>query len=264
MTEISRLSPNDSESELARRMRSILDRVAAAAERSGRSAESITTVAVTKYAGMDEIRQLVRLGHRDLGESRIQQLVQRYEMLKEGAIRRDKLSTLTDSAQDAGNHEPIRWHMVGRVQRNKIKKLVGVVDMIHSVESLKLAEALEEAARKDDTEFDVLLQVNVSGEESKQGVPLRAAATLAEQIGQMEGINLRGLMTMAPYSENPESVRDVFRRLREEFDEIRNTRHCGPGFDTLSMGMSGDFEVAIEEGATMVRIGSAFFEESTS
>lgn len=263
---------------LAHRRSAILDRVAQAAKRSGRPASQITVVAVTKSAGMDEIRQLIALGHRDLGESRVQQLAQRIDMLRESIDRSRQFAGFTpnqssgDAAADPA-HPPcseafieaarnVRWHMIGRLQRNKIKKLVGEVSMIHSVESLKLAEALEQAVGKDNR-LDILLQINVSGEESKQGIPLRAASSMAEQLSELRNIRLRGLMTMAPYTEDMTVVRDVFRRLAEEYHEIRHRERGGPCFDVLSMGMSHDYPVAIEEGANMVRIGTAFFTDET-
>jgi pyridoxal phosphate enzyme (YggS family) len=153
--------------------------------------------------------------------------------------------------------------MIGHLQRNKARKVADLCRLIHSVDSLRLAEELQQFANKHDRDVEVLIQVNVSGEESKEGVPIPAAAALAEQIDTMINVHARGLMMMAPYSENPEEVRAHFARCRELFEELR-TEGFGEGrFDLLSMGMSGDYEVAIEEGANIVRVGSAIFGEGS-
>jgi pyridoxal phosphate enzyme (YggS family) len=155
----------------------------------------------------------------------------------------------------------VRWHMIGHLQRNKAKKVLEVCRLIHSVDSLRLAEEVQAAAIKLEKTVDVLLQVNTSGERSKGGCAVAAAVHLAEQMDTMVQVRLRGLMTMARYSENPEDSRPAFARCRELFYEIRDSGYAGRNFNILSMGMTGDFEVAIQEGANLVRVGSAIFGE---
>lgn len=226
-----------------------LARIAAAAKKSGRRGDDIALVAVTKYCSLDEVRALLALGHLDLGESRGQQLEERAALLAgEWA---DKLP------------EPIRWHMIGHLQRNKIKQVAPVAALIHSVDSLRLAEELHAFGARHDLVLDVLVQVNASGEDSKGGVPPAAASHLAEQLESMAHLRLRGVMTMAAPSEDPKDLetkaRPAFARTRGVFEDIRRADFCNPDFNVLSMGMSGDFEVAIEEGANVVRLGSALF-----
>jgi pyridoxal phosphate enzyme (YggS family) len=155
--------------------------------------------------------------------------------------------------------DQVRWHMVGHLQRNKVRKIVGRVRLVHSVDSLRLAETLQQAASRLDEPMEILVQVNTSGEKSKYGVAPAAARHLVEQIDTMMNLRPRGLMCMAPLSDDPEDVRQTFVRCREIFDDIRRIGSGGERFDILSMGMSGDFEVAVEAGANIVRVGSAIF-----
>jgi len=262
---------------LAERYARTRERVAAAARRSGRRADDILLVAVTKYAEPEDIRELIRMGHRDFGENRVQQLAQRAGVIQEWAERQRILpETLRAHAASFGGgtgddviglpttlnaDRPIRWHMIGHLQRNKAKKVAEYCRLVHSVDSLRLAEELQAIANKRDQVMDVLVQVNCSGEESKYGCAVPAALPLCEQIATMINVRVRGLMTMAPYSENPEDARPVFARCRELFQEIRDEGIGEGRFNILSMGMSGDFEVAIEEGANLVRVGTAIFGE---
>jgi hypothetical protein len=250
----------------------VVDRVAAAARRSGRSPDRIILVAVTKTAEPEEIRELIELGHRDFGENRVQNLVQRSAVIDEWAKRVRMLPEAARSmALDESGSGAVRWHMIGHLQRNKARKVAELCRLVHSVDSLRVAEELQVCANRLDRGLDrpveVLVQVNVSGEESKAGCPVSAAGALCEQIDTMVNVRVRGLMTMAPYSDDPEAARPHFRRLRELFEELREARAGAAGdrgagggrFNLLSMGMSGDFEVAIEEGANVVRVGSAIF-----
>jgi pyridoxal phosphate enzyme (YggS family) len=235
------------------------ERIAAAAERSGRSADDVLMVAVTKYASPDQLRELMQLGHADLAENRVQQLTQRAGLMSEFLKRK---RTMGCEDETVGNlPERVRWHMVGHLQRNKIKDVVPVVDLIQSVDTLRLAEELHNYGAKHDRHIDVLIQVNASGEESKHGIAPPAVVHLAEQIDTMLHVRLRGLMTMAPYVEDPEQVRGIFAHTREVFEELRNQPLVGSACNILSMGMSGDYEVAIEEGANLVRVGRALFGE---
>ena len=236
------------------RYKDIQDRIARAAAKTRRRPQDITLVAVTKAASPEAIKQLIDAGHTEVGESRVLQLQQRAVQISEWLARQ---AGKTDKPLPAP--ENIHWHMVGHLQRNKVKPLLSVASVIHSVDSLRLAEEIHSGIEKLGRSMQVMLEVNVSSESSKNGVAVGAAVHLAEQIDTMEGVQLIGLMTMAPYSEDPEEARPHFARLREIFEEVRFRKIGGERFKHLSMGMSGDFEVAIQEGATMVRIGSALF-----
>lgn len=244
---------------LAERYTEVKQRVADAAARSGRTGDSVYLVAVSKYAEPEDIRELIELGHRDFGENRVQQLVQRASIAQEWFDRAGLLARSGGGSQPFDADKPIRWHMIGHLQRNKARKVTELSRLVHSVDSLRLAEELQASANKLDRDIDVLIQVNVSGEESKEGLPISAAGALAEQIDTMVHVHVRGLMTMAPFSDNPEDSREHFVRCRELFEELRHDGYGEGRFDLLSMGMSGDYEVAIEEGANIVRVGSALF-----
>ena len=245
----------NAEPTLKQRYASVRERVAEAARRSGRTPESIMIIAVTKYAAMDQVRELVELGHTDLGENHVQSLVQRAAQIDEFLQRRRQLS----SNRGANLPKQIRWHMIGHLQRNKVRKVLGVARLVHSVDSLRLAEEIQAAAGRLEQPVEVLVQVNAFGEKSKFGIAPAAARHLIDQIDTMLHLRVRGLMCMAPETEDQQSLRPVFERTRELFEELRRVGSAGDRFDILSMGMTSDFEVAIESGANMVRIGSAIF-----
>ena len=210
-----------------------------AACRAGRDPSEVTLVAVGKTKPASMIRELYDLGVRDFGENKVQELTAKYEELP----------------------KDIRWHMIGHLQSNKVKYIVDKVAMIHSVDSLRLAQVIEkEAVKKDVDHVDVLLEVNVSGEESKYGM---TPAEVEEQIGQfleLKRVRIRGFMTVAPFAEDPEEVRPYFKRLKQLSVDIQNkTIDNNIDVGLLSMGMSGDFEAAIEEGASFVRVGTRIF-----
>lgn len=234
-------------------LRRVEGRLAEACARAGRDRSEVTLIAVTKTVGVDVIRQLLELGVTQLGESRVQELSRRAAMIQEWASRRPK-----DAGGDAASSPA--WHLVGHLQRNKVKQLLPWVAMIHSVDSLRLAEEVDLHAGKLGRRIPVLLEVNAGGESQKHGVAVGAALHLAEQMATLSHVELRGVMAMAPLSEDPAVIRRAFERTREVFEEIVSERVCGPAFRELSMGMSNDFEYAIEAGATCVRIGSALFE----
>ncbi len=246
---------------LRERYLDVCARVARAAEKSGRRASEIMVVAVTKNASIEDIREIVSLGHIDLGENRVQQLVQRAAIIEEFNARR---------RERGGMVQPVRWHMIGSLQRNKVKQAVNASRLIHSVDSLRLAEEIQEFAEdRDDPRpepMDVLVEVNVAGERSKHGVAPAAARHLVDMIDTMIALRPRGLMCMAPNTPTAKGKEDdarrVFTRCKELFDEIRAIQSGGQRFDILSMGMSEDFEIAIECGANLVRIGSAIFGEA--
>ncbi len=244
---------------LSDNFKKVRDRIHGACERSRRNPEDVRLVAVTKYVEVDVIRQTLELGMMDIGESRAQQLNQRAGMIHEFFERKSVLG----GRREGGSPRP-RWHMVGHLQRNKVKLVVPWAELIHSVDSLRLAEDLHQQAAKLGRVVDILLQVNTSGERSKFGVAVGAAPHLAEHMAEWPGVRLCGLMTMAPIESKPQELRLAFERLRDIFEDMRGEHALGPHFKELSMGMSNDFETAIECGATLVRIGSLLFEGLTS
>jgi len=244
---------------LSENMKRVGDRIAQACARANRDPSEVRLVAVTKSVELDVIRQTLELGVLDLGESRAQQLNQRAGMMHEHMERKSVLSGRREGAAASGFARP-RWHMVGHLQRNKVKLVVPWVELIHSLDTLRLAEDLHEQATQLGRVVDFLLQVNTSGEKSKYGVAVGAVPHLVDHFASWPGIRLCGLMTMAPIGATPVELRLYFERLRDVFEDLRGEGLVGPAFRELSMGMSADFETAIESGATMVRIGSALFE----
>ncbi len=235
--------------EIASRLVRVEGRIAAACRRSGRPREAVTLVAVTKTCSLEQVQAAYACGQRDLGENRIEELLLRIEAL-EGAYASD----------------PVRWHMIGHVQSRKAAAVAAVAGVLHSLDSLRLAQRLDRFAQEAERTLPVLVQLNVSGEASKEGWPawsdeLLAEATVAlAALEQLPHLAVRGLMTMAPYVAHPEQARPAFRRLRQAQSLFRE-RLPFAAWDELSMGMTNDFEVAIEEGATLVRIGRAIFGE---
>jgi len=215
--------------DIAANIREVRRRMTQACERSHRSVDEITLVAITKGFEAQVVRAALDSGIRDFGENRVQEA--------EGKI-----------AQLKNLRSAVTWHMVGHLQSNKARVAVELFDIIHSVDSMKLAEILNRRVEKP---LPVLLEVNVSGEVTKTGFSLGEMAAAVKEMGQLTNLNLMGLMTVAPFVPDPEEVRPVFRKLRELRDSL--------GLKQLSMGMTDDFEVAIEEGATMLRVGRAIF-----
>jgi pyridoxal phosphate enzyme (YggS family) len=255
----SAITPPADTTTLSSRYRDVMSRVSSAAERSGRTAADVIVVAVTKHAEPAQIRELIELGHADFGENRVQHLVKRVAHFDE-FIERHRMLT---SSKPVRIPERIRWHMIGHLQRNKVKMVLDLVTLIHSVDTLRLAEEIQEWGMRRDKTVDVLLQVNCSLEKSKFGVALPAALHLADLIDTMIYLRLRGLMTMAPHTDDQESIRGCFERCRDCFEDIRKAGIGGKDFNLLSMGMSNDFEIGIECGANLVRVGSAIFNEES-
>jgi len=252
--------------ELKARYDEVRGRIGDAARRSGRREGDVILCAVTKYAEQDQIRELIALGQRDFGENKVQSLVQRAAMVEEYLGRHRVLSHTKESSvlgpANAEMPDAVRWHMIGHLQRNKARKAAECCRLIHSVDSLRLAEELQSIGHKRDEPVEVLVQVNCSGEQQKYGCVPAAAPHLVEQIDTMVFVRVRGLMTMAPFTDDPASdARPSFDRCRELFADIARSGAGGDAFNILSMGMSGDYEVAIEEGANLVRVGSAIFGE---
>jgi pyridoxal phosphate enzyme, YggS family len=222
---------------IATNLQHIRERIAAACARAGRSPDEVSLVAVTKMVTPAEVAELYGLGVRDFGENRV----------ADGLERKNALA-----APDS------RWHLIGHLQRNKAAQaLAGGFTRIHSVESGKLLDVLDAECGKLGIRAEILLEVNVSGEESKYGLAPDGLPAMAEKAEGLAHLDLSGLMTMAPFTDNPEDTRPVFRRLAElrRETEVR----LGRTLPHLSMGMTGDFEVAVEEGATLVRVGTALF-----
>ncbi len=226
---------------IAQNLQTVLDRMARAARRAGRAPEDVRLVAVTKHHSPGEIRPLIAAGQTALGENRVQDLVEKM----------DHFDRETQS---------LEWHLIGHLQTNKARKVVGRVALIHGVDSLRLAEAIQQAAESADTSVEILLQVNISGEESKFGLAPEALDAVARGLAPLNRVRCCGLMTMAPFEMEPEKTRPVFRGLREAMERLRERGYDHLDLRHLSMGMTNDFEVAIEEGATLVRVGTALFE----
>ncbi len=210
-----------------------------ACEKSGRARDEVTLIAVSKTKPVSDIRQAMDCGIKVFGENKVQEI-------------RDKTEEIT---------EPLFWHMIGHLQVNKVKYLPGKVCMIHSVDNKKLADEIEKQAAKHDLKMDVLIEVNMAHEDTKFGLSPDETIDFVREISSYEHLCIRGLMTIAPYTEDPESNRVYFRGLRELKDKINKLAIPNVKMDTLSMGMTGDYEVAIEEGATFVRVGTGIFGE---
>jgi len=231
---------------IAHNLAAVRQRMADAAARSARTAGQVRLVAVTKSAGQAEVRALVEAGCRELGENRPQQLWEKAEQLRD---------------------LPIRWHLIGHLQRNKVRRTLGLVEMIHSADSVRLIEAIDRVAGEAPVPISsqarrvpVLLEVNVSGDVAKHGFDPEGMEPVLDGLAGLRRVEIRGLMCMAGLEGDPDAARRDFTRLRQLRDRLRPRCPEGVLLDELSMGMSGDFEAAIEEGATMVRIGSALFE----
>ena len=233
---------------LKQRYLDVKSRIAAAAKQAGRRAEDIVLVVVSKSGSMEQVRELAQLGQVDFAENRVQQLLQRAAQADEWRARHAELG---------GTAPAIRWHMIGSLQRNKVKKTVEVTRLVHSVDSLRLAEEIQVAAARREQPVEVLVEVNVSGEASKHGVAPGAVRHLVAQIDTMVNVRARGLMCMAPLEGGQDAAHATFERCRELWEDIRQTGAGGERFDILSMGMSGDFEVAVRCGSNMVRVGGA-------
>lgn len=216
---------------IERNLEGIRKRISEAAERGGRASRDIRLVAVTKSVGVAEARILYDLGVTDLGENRVEQARGKVEAVHSGVV----------------------WHMIGTIQRRKAREVTGLFDLVDSVDRLELAESLERRCAELGKVLPVLLEVNVAGEESKHGFDLEEIGSAFERVNDLDHLEVRGLMTMAPYTEDAELSRPLFARLRGSAEEL--------GVTDVSMGMTNDFEVAIEEGATEVRIGRALFKD---
>ena len=224
-------------SELSTNLERVEARVAAACARAGRNRSDVTLIAVSKTKPVPMLEEIYSDGIRDFGENKVQEICAKQPVLP----------------------DDIRWHMIGHLQTNKVRQVIDKACMIHSVDSLKLAQVIEKEAAKKDLIVPVLFEVNVAEEESKFGAHTEETAAIIQQIALLPHVRVRGLMTIAPFVDDPEENRPVFRRLKELSVDIAEKNINNVSMCDLSMGMTGDFEVAIEEGATFVRIGTAIF-----
>ena len=224
---------------IATRLEQIEERICAACKRAGRNREDVTLIAVSKTKPVPLLKEVYDCDIRHFGENKVQELTDKYPQLP----------------------DDIKWHLIGHLQRNKIKYIIDKVYLIHSVDSIRLAQALHDEATKRGIKIDILLEVNIAEEETKFGFKANEMDTVIDEISKMSSLQVRGLMTIAPYVENPEENRSVFATLRKLSVDIGSKNIDNVSVDILSMGMTNDFEVAIEEGATMVRVGTAIFGE---
>ena len=218
-------------------LKNVTSRISRCCEKSGRPQSSVKLICVTKEADIDEIEEVIGLGCKDIGENRVQDAIVKYRSIGDKAI----------------------WHLIGHLQTNKVKDAVKIFLLIHSVDSIRLAKEISKEANKIDKVQDILIQVNTSGEESKFGLAPEEVLSFFKEASLYPNINILGLMTIAPEVDDPEAVSPYFRKLKELSNSINETRTTNDERRVLSMGMTSDFEVAIEEGATMVRIGRAIF-----
>ena len=224
---------------VAENYRYVLKKVEEACVRSGRDPKDVTLIAVSKTKPVEMIEEAMEAGARVFGENKVQELCDKYEQLP----------------------KDLHWHLIGHLQRNKVKYIVDKAELIHSVDSLKLAEEISKEALKKNVEVNILIEVNVAEEESKFGVSVEETPVLVEEIAKLLGIHIQGLMTIAPYTTDPEENRPVFRTLKKLAVDIKKKNIDNVCMDVLSMGMTGDYQVAVEEGATLVRVGTGIFGE---
>ena len=215
----------------------VKNNIAAACQEAGRAPEEVTLIAVSKTKPVELLREAYDCGCRDFGENKVQELLDKYEVMP----------------------KDIRWHMIGHLQRNKVKYIVDKVALIHSVDSLRLAEEISREAVKKDTCVNILIEVNVAEEETKFGVTCNEVKQLVQDIAKLPNIRVKGLMTIAPFVENAEQNRPIFSKLRKISVDIMEENIDNITMDILSMGMTGDYAVAVSEGATCVRVGTGIF-----
>ena len=217
--------------------REVEAKVQEAARRAGRDPKEITLIAVSKTKPLEDIEELIRIGVREFGENKPQELRDKYEAVS----------------------TPVHFHQIGHLQTNKVKYIIDKAVLIHSVDSMHLAEQIQKEAEKRGLTAQVLIEVNAAEEETKFGVTLDTAAALVKEISVLPNVHICGLMTIAPFVDDPEENRPVFRAMHELLLDIKSQSIDNVDMNVLSMGMTNDFEVAIEEGATMVRVGTAIF-----
>lgn len=222
---------------LKENLEAVEEKVERACEVSGRDRSEVTLIAVSKTKPVEMLQEIYEAGVRDFGENKVQELTEKYEIMP----------------------KDMRWHMIGHLQRNKVKYIVDKTTLIHSVDSLRLAQEISKEAVKKDVVVSILIEVNISGEETKFGLNEEETISMVEEIAKLPNLLIKGLMTVAPPVENPEENRAVFRKIKQLSVDITNKNIDNVTMEILSMGMTNDYTVAIEEGATMVRVGTGIF-----
>lgn len=224
---------------LKENLKNVKENIKNACERVGRDPSEVTLVAVSKIKPLSDIEELAEVGQMEYGENYVQELCEKYENIS----------------------KPVHWHMIGHLQRNKVKYIIDKVELIHSVDSYALAQQIEKEAVKKGVIAQILIQVNIASEDTKFGLNEDEVLSLVKEISSLEHVKIRGLMTSAPYVTDPEENRCYFKKLHQLFVDIPKKNIDNVSMDILSMGMTNDYEVAIEEGATMIRVGTGIFGE---
>lgn len=224
---------------IAENLDEVRNRIDQACERAGRDPKKVTLIAVSKTKPLAMLEEAYAHGARDFGENWVQEIQEKVPLLP----------------------EDIHWHMIGHLQRNKVKYIIDKVSLIHSVDSVRLAEEIEKQAEKHDVDMDILIEVNMAEEETKFGLKKDEVIQMVKECAKLPHIHIKGLMTIAPFVENPEDNRQYFKAIRELSVDISRENIDNVSMGILSMGMTGDFEVAVEEGATLVRVGTGIFGE---
>lgn len=215
----------------------VREKIRQACQRSGRREEDVTLISVSKTKPVEMLREAYEAGSRDFGENRVQEIMEKYGQMP----------------------EDVRWHMIGHLQKNKVRQVIDKAVLIHSVDTVELAEQIEKDAAKRDLIVDILLEVNVAEEESKFGFRTEEVEAAVMKIKEFPHVHIKGLMTIAPFVSNSEDNREVFKKLYQLYVDIRSKNIDNINMSVLSMGMTGDYEVAVEEGATMIRVGTGIF-----
>ena len=215
----------------------VREKIRQACQRSGRREEDVTLISVSKTKPVDMLKEAYEAGSRDFGENRVQEIMEKYGQMP----------------------EDVRWHMIGHLQKNKVRQVIDKAVLIHSVDTVELAEQIEKDAAKRDLTVDILLEVNVAEEESKFGFRTEEVEAAVMKIKEFPHVHIKGLMTIAPFVSNSEDNREVFKKLYQLYVDIRSKNIDNVNMGVLSMGMTGDYEVAVEEGATMIRVGTGIF-----
>ena len=215
----------------------VREKIRQACQRSGRREEDVTLISVSKTKPVEMLKEAYEAGSRDFGENRVQEIMEKYGQMP----------------------EDVRWHMIGHLQKNKVRQVIDKAVLIHSVDTVELAEQIEKDAAKRDLTVDILLEVNVAEEESKFGFRTEEVEAAVMKIKEFPHVHIKGLMTIAPFVSNSEDNREVFKKLYQVYVDIRSKNIDNVNMSVLSMGMTGDYEVAVEEGATMIRVGTGIF-----
>lgn len=220
-------------------IKQVEDNIAKACERANRDRSEVTLICVSKTKPASMVEEAYKTGQRNFGENKVQEINDKYPILP----------------------DDIKWHLIGHLQRNKVKYIINKVHLIHSVDSIRLAEQIQHEAEKADKVMNILVQVNVANEDTKFGLQVSETEDVVREIAKMPNVHICGLMTIAPFTDDPETNRVFFRKLKQLSVDIKNKNIDNVSMDCLSMGMTGDYQVAIEEGATLVRVGTGIFGE---